>query len=80
LLGVSIEGYRKETLTGGPSFYLAMIYAQTGEIDTAFEWLDKAYKDHELEMYWLKVEPPFEPLHKDPRWQEMLDKVGFPEY
>lgn len=44
----------------------------------AFEWLDKAYKDHEVEMYWLKVEPPFEPLYNDPRWQEMLDKVGFP--
>jgi len=30
-------------------------------------------------MYWLKVEPPFEPLRGDARWQEMLDKVGFPE-
>jgi len=36
------------------------------------EWLEKAYKDHEVEMYWLKVEPPFEPLHDDPRWQVML--------
>ena len=62
-----------------PSFYLAMIYAQMGEIDTAFEWLDKSYEDHEIEMYWLKVEPPFEPLHDDPRWQVMLDKVGFPD-
>jgi len=62
---------------GSPSFYVAMIYAQMGEIDTAFEWLNKAYEDHELEMYWLKVEPPFEPLYDDPRWQEMLDKVGF---
>ena len=56
-----------------------MIYAQMGEVDLAFEWLDKAYEDHEVEMYWLKVEPPFEPLHDDSRWQEMLDKVGFPE-
>jgi len=63
---------------GSPSFYLAMIYAQMGEIDTAFEWLEKAYTDHEVEMYWLKVEPPFKPLHSDPRWQVMLDKVGFP--
>jgi len=36
-------------------------------------------QDREVEMYWLKVEPPFEPLRNDPRWQEMLDKVGFPE-
>ena len=64
---------------GSPSFFTAMVYAQMGETDTAFKWLEKAYKDHEVEMYWLKVEPPFEPLRSDPRWQEMLDKVGFPE-
>lgn len=50
-----------------------------GEIELAFKWLEKAYQDHEVEMVWLKVEPPFEPLHSDPRWQKMLDKVGFPD-
>ena len=64
---------------GSPSFYTAMIYAQMGEVDTAFDWLEKAYETHEVEMYWLKVEPPFKPLHDDPRWQVMLDKVGFPD-
>ena len=48
------------------------------DLESAFEWLEKAYQDHENEMYWLKVEPPFEPLRSDPRWQVMLDKVGFP--
>lgn len=70
---------RSEVNVGGsPSFYLAMIYAQMGKIDTAFECLDKAYQAHEVEMYWLKVEPPFEPLHSDPRFQIMLDKLGYP--
>lgn len=64
---------------GSPSFYLAMIYSVMGEIDLAFEWLEKSYEDHEVEMYWLKVEPPFEPIRSDPRYQEMLDKVGFPD-
>ena len=74
-----LKEHSEVTSAGSPSFYIAMIYAQMGEIDTAFEWLDKAYEDHEVEMYWLKVEPPFEPLHDDPRWQVMLDKVGFPK-
>ncbi|MCK5279504.1 MAG: hypothetical protein KAK04_13210, partial [Cyclobacteriaceae bacterium] len=64
---------------GSPSFYIAMIYSQMGEINEAFKWLEKSYQDHEVEMYWLKVEPPFEPIRSDPRYQEMLDKVGFPE-
>ncbi len=69
----------EKSSAGSPAFYTAMIYAQMGEIDTAFQWLEKAYQDREVEMYWLKVEPPFEPLRKDPRWKEMLDKVGFPD-
>ena len=56
-----------------------MVYAQLGETDLAFHYLDKSFVNHEIEMYWLKVEPPFKPLHKDPRWQAMLDKVGFPK-
>jgi tetratricopeptide (TPR) repeat protein len=64
---------------GSPSFYLAMIYCEIGEIERAFEWLEKSYQDREVEMYWLKVEPPFEPIRSDPRYQEMLAKVGFPD-
>jgi tetratricopeptide (TPR) repeat protein len=69
---------RSETNAGGsPSFYLAMIYAQTGEINAAFEWLEKGFHDHEVEMYWLKVEPPFEPLYGDVRFENLLKKIGF---
>jgi tetratricopeptide (TPR) repeat protein len=64
---------------GSPAFNLAIIYGHMGQIDTAFKWLEKGYDDHEVEMYWIKVEPALEPLPSDPRWQEMLDKVGFPK-
>ncbi len=64
---------------GSPSFYISMVYSQKGETAEAFKWLEKSYRDREVEMYWLKVEPPFEPIRSDPRYQEMLDKVGFPE-
>ncbi len=68
----------QENAGGSPSFYLAMVYSEMGEIELAFKWLEKSYQDHEVEMYWLKVEPPFESLRSDIRYQEMLDKVGFP--
>lgn len=68
-----------ETSTiGSPAFYSAMIYAEMGEIDIAFEYLEKSYRAHEVEFYWLKVEPPFKPLHNDPRWKQLMDKVPFP--
>jgi len=69
----------QESSVGSPAFYIAMLYAQMRETELAFEWLEKAYINHEVEMYWLKVEPPFEPLRSDHRWQEILDKVGFPD-
>jgi len=64
--------------TGSPSFYIGMVYAQMNEIDAAFEWLEKSYQDWEVEMYWLKVEPPFAPIRQDARFQGLLNRVGFP--
>ncbi|MDX1941079.1 MAG: hypothetical protein SFU99_11040 [Saprospiraceae bacterium] len=69
----------KQTTGGSPRFYIAMIYAQMGEKDLAFQWIEKAIETHEIECSWLMVEPPFEPLRDDPRWERMLDKVGFPK-
>jgi hypothetical protein len=30
-------------------------------------------------MYWLNVEPPFEPVKGDARWKKMIDRLGFPQ-
>jgi len=68
-----------QSAAGSPSFYTAMIYAQMGETDSAFDWLEKAYKDREVEMYWLKVEPPFEPIRNDHRFQDLVKRVNFPD-
>jgi hypothetical protein len=54
-----------------------MIYSQTGEIDSAFEMLEKSFSDHEVEMYLLRVEPPFDPIRNDSRFKVLLDKIGF---
>ncbi len=73
----TLKQQSNESPIGSPAYHLAMIYAQMRKVDLAFEWLDKAHQDREIEMYWLKVEPPLEPLHGDPRWTELLFKVGF---
>lgn len=62
---------------GSPSFFMAGIYTAMGDNDKAIQSLRKAYSDREVEMYWLKVEPVFNPLHNDPRFKEILDKIGF---
>ncbi len=62
---------------GSPSFFAAAIYTAEGENDKAIQLLEKGYSNHEVEMYWLKVEPLFRPLHGDPRFENLLAKIGF---
>jgi tetratricopeptide (TPR) repeat protein len=62
---------------GSPSFFAAAIYTAEGENDKAIQLLEKSYSNHEVEMYWLKVEPLFRPLHGDQRFENLLTKIGF---
>ncbi|MCA1850405.1 MAG: tetratricopeptide repeat protein, partial [Acidobacteria bacterium] len=57
---------------------VARAHLQLGEKDKAFAELNKAYETRESPLQWLKVEPQFDPLRDDPRFQELLKKVGFP--
>jgi TolB-like protein/transposase len=45
------------------------------ELNT-FAWLDKAYQDRTYLLIWLKVEPRFDSLHGDPRFQDLLRRIG----
>lgn len=58
------------------TFDLAEIYAQLGEKDKAFEWLDKAFAERTYTMMYLKVAPNLDPLRSDPRFADMLRRVG----
>ena len=57
---------------------LAVFHAALGEKDKAFAELNKAYENRETFMVLLKVDPRLDPLRDDPRFQELLRKVGFP--
>ncbi len=73
----SLQLRSEKSPVGSPAFHAAMIYAATGRAELSLQWLGKAYTDHEVEMYWLKVELLFKPLHNDARFQAILKKIGF---
>jgi TolB-like protein/Tfp pilus assembly protein PilF len=58
---------------------VARIFTSLGEIDRAFEWLDKAYEEKDLQLPWFFSDPPSEPLRSDPRWEQLLRKLNLPE-
>jgi Flp pilus assembly protein TadD len=55
---------------------LALVHAALGEIDLAFECLEKSYERHEESLLTLKVDPKVDPLRSDPRFVELLKKIG----
>jgi hypothetical protein len=61
---------------GGYESYLAILHAGLGEKDQAFAWLERAYQRHEWGLIYLRVSPFFDPLRSDPRFTQLLKKVG----
>lgn len=64
---------------GSPYFYIAAVYTALGKNDLAIQSLEKSYSDHEVEMYWLKVEPLFKSLRNDKRFQDIVNRIGYPK-
>ena len=62
-----------------PPADFAMLYANLGETDEAFAWLDKGHEERSVYLVWLKVDPVFDPLRADPRFEELLRRMNFPE-
>jgi eukaryotic-like serine/threonine-protein kinase len=56
---------------------LAILYIALGDKEKAFELLEKSYADREVMLTSLKVEPGYDPVRGDPRFQDLLRRVGF---
>jgi len=56
----------------------AAIYAALGEKEQAFTWLETAYEQRSHWLTHVKVDPRLDPLRSDPRFQDLLDRIGFP--
>ena len=48
-----------------------------GEINNAFEWLERAIVDRDAGVTHSKVNPRFRPVYGDARWAVILKKIGF---
>jgi TolB-like protein/tetratricopeptide (TPR) repeat protein len=59
-----------------PDLYLAAIHVGLGEKDEAFRLLNSAYQQRVDRLIYLKVESMADPLRSDPRFKELLDKIG----
>ena len=67
----------KETYV--PALFIACIFAALGEMDDAYKWLEKAFEDRDGMLVYLNVEPAFEVLHHDPRYEEVMKRINLPK-
>jgi len=58
---------------------IARIYVGLGDKESAFEWLEKGYTGRSDHLTQLKTDPMFDSLRSDPRFADLLRRVGFPQ-
>lgn len=58
---------------------VAAVYSGLGEKDRAFEWLEKDFQNRDSRLNTFRWELQFEPLRDDPRFKDLLRRMGLPE-
>jgi tetratricopeptide (TPR) repeat protein len=61
-----------------PTYFIAIVDSGLGRKDEAFAWLNRAYRNRSSELPELKTEPMFLNLREDPRFQDLLLRIGLP--
>jgi eukaryotic-like serine/threonine-protein kinase len=69
----------RSTQTYVSPVFLARLYLVSGDREQALARLNEAYEDRDDFVVWLNVERAFDPLRADPRFQDLLHRVGFPQ-
>jgi len=57
-------------------YEIALVYAGLGEKQEALRWLEEAYSAHDVGLVYLKIDPCLDPLRSDPRFDDLLGRVG----
>jgi TolB-like protein len=69
----------EQRYANGMAYQIAYIYAARGNSDRTFYWLERAYRQHDGGLAYLKVDPMFRQLRSDARFKELMRKMKLPE-
>jgi DNA-binding winged helix-turn-helix (wHTH) protein/Tfp pilus assembly protein PilF len=72
------RGWLNRGATDGPmsDTWRAQLHVRVGELDQAIASLERAYEKREGALAWVNVEPSFQPLRSDARFQQIAARVG----
>lgn len=78
MLAVADEMAVRSKLDYVDPFRVSSAYARAGEVNRAFEWLEKAGDRGSLELIYLGLRPDFDLLRSDPRYEVLMQRLGLP--
>jgi DNA-binding winged helix-turn-helix (wHTH) protein/tetratricopeptide (TPR) repeat protein len=58
-------------------YFFSTIYLGMGDLDQAFDWLERAYEMKSTFIISIPTEPKWQPVQSDPRYQAILTRIGF---
>ena len=76
--GIEVRQAQRKTGYSSASA-IGSLYSDLGDKDHAFQWLDTAYRERDYWLIGLRTNFLFDPLHSDPRFAEMVRRVGLPQ-
>jgi TolB-like protein/Tfp pilus assembly protein PilF len=59
-------------------YEMAIIHLNLGEKEKAFTLFEKGYRDHSVCMMFTKLDPRLDPIHQDPRYQDLVRRLNYP--
>jgi hypothetical protein len=62
-----------------PAIRIARTFAHTGNADSALQWLERAYQNHESPLSRLGVVWDWQGLRSDPRFQDLMRRLNLPQ-
>jgi eukaryotic-like serine/threonine-protein kinase len=78
--GIEVSLAQRKAKAGYVSpFQIAELYGDLGDKDHAFEWLNTAYQEHDVNLINLRTDFALDSLRSDPRYVELVRKIGFPQ-
>ena len=61
-----------------PPYNFAVVYNALGESDKALDYLEKGFADKDVRMVFLKIEPKWNNMRNEPRFQDLMRRAGLP--
>jgi tetratricopeptide (TPR) repeat protein len=73
---LAILGKLKSTKDYVSPYELAALYAGLRDKEATLQSLERAYTEHDLQLQYLKIDPDFDFLRSDPRYADLIHRVG----